>query len=128
MISAKVAQSFRLWHQRLGHVSNNVIRTMSKNNLTNGLEVIIFTERNDCDSCHFGKQTVNPHPIRRKRDCLRFHSDVCYIGITSWNKCKYFLTLKDEAFAYRRVFFMKTKDEVSDILKQFFIDAERETG
>lgn len=130
LISTKVAQSFGLWHQRLGHVSNNVIQTMSKNNLTNGLEVI-FTERNDCDSCHFGKQTVNPHSIRRKRDCLpgqRFHSDVCHIGITSWNKCKYFLPLKDEASAYRRVFFMKTKDEVSDILKQFFIDAERKTG
>lgn len=36
--------------------------------------------------------------------------------------------MKDEASGYRRVFFMKTKDEMSSILKQFFIDAERETG
>lgn len=35
--------------------------------------------------------------------------------------------MKDEASGYRRVFFMKTKDEVSDLLKQFFIDAEKET-
>lgn len=129
-ISANVAQSIGLWHQRLGHVSDKMIRAMIKNNLTDGLEVI-FTERSDCDSCHFGKQTINQHPIREKRDCLpgeRFHSDVCHIGILSWNKCKYFLTMKDEASGYRRVFFLKTKDEVSSILKQFFIDAERETG
>jgi hypothetical protein len=36
--------------------------------------------------------------------------------------------MKDEASGYRRVFFLKMKDEVSNILKQFFIDAERETG
>ena len=129
-ISAKVAQSIGLWHQRLGHVSDKVIRAMSKNNLTEGFEVI-FTERNDCDSCHFGKQTINLHPTRGKRDCLpgqHFHSDVCHVGIMSWNKCKYFLTIKDEASGYRRVFFMRTKEEISDILKQFFIDAERETG
>lgn len=129
-ISVKVAQSIGIWHQRLGHVSDKVIQAMLKNNLTDGLEVI-FTERNDCDSCHFGKQTINLHPTRGKLDCLpgqRFHSDVCHIGIMSWNKCKYFLTMKDEASSYRRVFFMRTKDEVSNILKQFFIDAERETG
>lgn len=45
----------------------------------------------------------------------------------SWNKCKYFLTVKDEASGYRRVFFMKTKAEVCSILKQFFVDAEQET-
>lgn len=54
-IFIKVAQSIGLWHQRLGHVSNKAIRTMSKNNLTDGLEVM-FTENNDCDSCHLGKQ------------------------------------------------------------------------
>lgn len=128
--SAKIAQSVGLWHQRLGHVSDTVIRAMCRNNLTEGLEVT-FSDKNDCDSCHYGKQTINRHPSREKRNCLpgqRFHSDVCHVGVMSWNKCKYFLTMKDEASGYRRVFFLKTKDEVSNILKQFFIDAERETG
>lgn len=103
---------------------------MYKNNLTEGLEVT-FSDKSDCESCHYGKQTISRHPNREKRDCLpaqRFHSDVCHIGVVSWNKCRYFLTMKNEVSGYRRVFFMKTKDEVSSILKQFFIDAERETG
>lgn len=128
--SVKVARSIGLWHQRLGYVSDNVIRVMTQNELVNGLEVSL-TKRDDCDACHFGKQTVNVHPTREKRECLpgqRFHSDVCHIGVTSWNKCKYFLTLKDEASSYRRVYFMKSKEEVSEILKEFFSEAEKETG
>lgn len=129
-LSVNAAQSIGLWHQRLGHVSDKIIRDMSKNELAEGLEVF-FNQRDVCDSCHFGKQTNNVHPTREKRECLpgqRFHSDVCHVGVTSWNKCKYFLTVKDEACGYRRVFFLKTKDEVSSVLKQFFVDAERETG
>jgi len=99
---------------------------MYKNNLTEDLEVS-FSGQNDCSSCYYGKQTISRHhPSREKRDCLpgqHFHSDVCYVRITSWNKCRYFMTMKDEASGYRRVFFMKTKNEVSSILRQFFIDA-----
>lgn len=81
--------------------------------------------------CHLGKQTISSHPTRGRRECLpgqRFHTDVCHIGVTSWNKCKYFLTLKDEASGYRRVFFMRSKEEVSRILQEFFLEAEKETG
>lgn len=129
-VSAKVARSIGLWHQRLGHVSDNVIRAMVKNNLVDGLDVIL-TKRDDCDSCHLGKQTISSHPSRERRECLpgqRFHSDVCHVGVTSWNNRKYFLTMKDEASGYRKVVFMKSKDEVSSILKEFFINAEKETG
>lgn len=101
-----------------------------KNNLVDGLDVIL-KKRDDCDSSYFGKQTVSSHPTLEKRECLpgqRFHSDVCHVGVMSWNKCKYFLTLKDEASGYRRVFFMKSKEEVSSILKIFFLAAEKETG
>ena len=128
--SVRIARSIGLWHQRLGHVSDNMIRAMARNDLADGLEVII-TKRDDCDSCHLGKQTISPHPTCKRRECLpgqRFHSDVCHVGVTSWNRCRYFLTLKDEASGYRRVFFMKSKEEVSSILKQFFLEAEKETG
>jgi len=130
MASVKVARSIDLWHQRLGHISDNIIKAMTKNKLADGLEVIL-TKRDECDPCHFGKQTISSHPTREKRKCLpgqRFHSDVCHIGAMSWNKCKYFMTLKDEASGYRRVYFMRSKEEVSEILKEFFEDAEKETG
>jgi len=128
--SVKIARSIELWHQRLGHVSDNMIRAMVRNNLVDGLDVIL-KKRDECDSCHFGKQTVSSHPTRKKRECLhgqRFHLDVCHVGVMSWNKCKYFLTLKDEESGYRRVFFMKSKEEVSSIFRIFFLAAEKETG
>jgi len=65
------------------------------------------------------EKNVNAYPVNG------FHSDVCHIGVTSWNKCKYFLTLKDEAFGYRRVFFVKSKEEISSILRIFFLTAEK---
>lgn len=126
-ICIKIAQSINIWHQRLGHIDDKVIRTMVRNNLVDGLQLTEM-RRDDCDSCHLGKQTISPYPTRRKHECLpgqRFHSDVCQIEI-SWNKCKFFLTLKDEASSYRRVYFMKSK-EVSNILKEFFSEAEKET-
>jgi len=96
MASVRVARSIDLWHQRLGHISDNIIKAMTKNKLADGLEVIL-TKRDECDPCHFGKQTISSHPTREKRKCLpgqRFHSDVCHIGAMSWNKCKYFMTLR----------------------------------
>lgn len=36
--------------------------------------------------------------------------------------------MKDEASGFRRVYFLKTKNKVSNVLKEFFVDAERETG
>lgn len=109
--SIKVVRSIGLWHQRLGHIGDNVIRAMVRNELVDGFEVVI-TKREDCDSCHLGKQTINLHPTQEKRECLpgqRFHSDVCHVRTMSWNKCKYFLTLKDEASGYRRGFLLEIK-------------------
>lgn len=129
-LSATAVQSMGLWHQRLGHVSDKIIRDMTNNELAVGLEVF-FTNRDVCESCHFGTQTNCVQTSHEKRECLpgqRFHSDVYHVGVTSWNKCKFFLTMKDEASGYRRVFFLRTKDEVTSFLKQFFLDASRETG
>lgn len=116
--SVKIARLIELCHQRLGHVNDNVTRAMMRNNLVDDLEVTLM-KRNGYDSCHFEKQITNP--TRGKRKCLSgqcFHSDVWHVRMTSWNKSK-FLTLKNETFGYRKVYFVKLKDEVSRILKEF---------
>lgn len=38
------SQSIELWDQRLDHINDNVIRAMSRNNLVDGLEVILKKE------------------------------------------------------------------------------------
>ena len=101
-VSAKIARSIELWHQCLGHVSDNVIRAMAKNNLADDLEVIL-KKRDSCDFCHFGRQTLNPLATQGRRECLpgeRFHSDVCQVGIISCRiwcrnmKCGFFFKKK----------------------------------
>jgi len=37
----KIARSIELWHLRLGYVSDNMIRAMVRNNLIDGLNVIL---------------------------------------------------------------------------------------
>src|SRR6185503_5420415 len=58
----------------------------------------------------------------------RFHSDVCHIKVPSWDGFLYFITFKDESSGYRRVFFLRSLQQVSSAIKSFFSMAERETG
>ena len=128
---AMAAHSINVWHQRLGHIPHSLIRTMESKGVVEDMSVLA-SKRELCDACHFGKQTANVHKSRNEtRDCRpgeRFHSDVCQVNIKSWNGHCYFLTIKDEASAYRTVFFLRTKDEVADCIKKFFTQSERITG
>ena len=106
---ASKAVSTAVLHQRFGHVNDSLIRLMEKNNLVEGL-VVGQGKRDVCDSCFLGKMTISSHPTRDRRPCLpgeRFHTDVCHVGVVSWNQCRYFMTMKDESSGYRFVFFLK---------------------
>jgi hypothetical protein len=107
-------QSIDVWHQRLGHISDDVVKAMSRNGVVQGLAVSGSKHR-PCDACHFGRQTANNHPSRPMRDCEpreRLHSDVCHATVKSIGGSKMFVTLKDESSGYRMVRFLKSTNEV----------------
>ena len=125
------AASFNTWHMRLGHPSDQSIKSMVANDLVTGL-VINTSDRGVCDACHYGKQTNCTHPVRSApRDCQpgeRFHSDTCDAAAESWNGFKHFITFKDESSGFRKVYFLKSKSEVYEKIRSFLLDAELETG
>ncbi|KFD65016.1 LOW QUALITY PROTEIN: hypothetical protein M514_22733 [Trichuris suis] len=124
--------SLELWHQRLGHISIDKIKAMSKQNLVNGLQ-ITGEQKFFCEGCIFGSMSRNPHrEVTERRDCLPgeiLHTDVCGPFIQpSIGGSLYFVCFKDESSGYRKVYFMKRKDEVLKYLKLVITEVKRETG
>lgn len=125
------AASLGLWHQRLGHVSDEVVKRMVRDEAVKGMQVV-GNSRHVCDGCFFGKQTANPHPARlTPRDCLpgqRLHSDVCFAATKALDGSISFVTLKDESSGYRLVALLKSTAEVHTVLENMLTRVERETG
>ena len=124
-------QTIEVWHKRLGHVSVDMIRSMSTTGCVDGLDVV-ESKAMPCDGCHFGKQPANSHPSRKEfRECLpgqRMHTDVCHATIRSLAGNTMFVTVKDEASGHRMVRFLKSTAGVADALKSMLMEAERQTG
>jgi hypothetical protein len=129
-MSAKTL-SLEVWHQRLGHVNDEVIKTMKENELVTGMSVSL-SKRKPCEGCLLGKKTRNTHKTRKEeRKCEPgefIHSDLCEVGGPSWDGHKYFITFKDEKSSYRTVHFLKNKSQVASTLRNFITRAEQETG
>ena len=129
--TALAMQTIDVWHQRLGHVPDDVVRTMDKTGCVSGLDVV-GSKHKTCDGCHFGKQPANSHPSRKEfRECLpgqRLHTDVCHATIKSLGGSSLFVTMKDEASGYRLVRFLKSTVEVAAALKSMLDEAKQQTG
>lgn len=130
--NAMAAQTIDVWHQRLGHVSADIVKQMADNGCVEGIDIVGSKQSGTCDACHFGKQTRNVHRSRdQQRECepgQRFHSDVCYATCTSLGGNTMFVTLKDEASGYRLIRFLQTRSQVTDALRSMLQQAEKETG
>ena len=129
--TSMAVQTIDVWHQRLGHVPDDMVRNMDQTGCVTGLDVI-GSKHKPCDGCHFGKQPVNSHPSRKEfRKCQpgqRLHTDVCHATAKSLGGSTLFITMKDEACGYRMVRFMKSTAEVAAALKSMMDEAERQTG
>lgn len=128
--SCMAVQTMDVWHQRLGHVSDDVVKAMDRNGCVDGLHVS-GDKRKPCDACHFGKQTASHHPSCPVRECLpgeRLHSDVCHATVTSLGGATKFVTLKDEASGFRMVRFIRSTKDVRESLTSMIAEAERING
>ncbi|KRY16071.1 Retrovirus-related Pol polyprotein from transposon TNT 1-94 [Trichinella patagoniensis] len=99
MLTEREAHSFELWHQRLGHITE---------------------EKVFCEGCVFGSMTRKPHKeVTERRQSVPgeiIHADVCGPFI------------HPSIGGYRKVYFMKTKDEVLRCLKIALTEIKQETG
>ena len=118
------------WHLRLGHISKEKMKLMITNNLVSGLKLSSVHDF-VCEGCTLGRMSRKPYSSPSSRETVPgayIHSDVCGpFSEKSVGGSLYFITFKDEATAFRAVYFMKNKSDALQCFKQFLTDVSCHT-
>ncbi|GJW42646.1 putative ribonuclease H-like domain-containing protein [Tanacetum coccineum] len=119
------------WHRRLGHVNFKNLNKLVKGNLVRGLPSKIFQNDHTCVACQKGKQhkaSCKAKSVSSISHSLQLlHMDL--FGPTfvrSLNHKTYCLVITDDFSRFSWVFFLRTKDETSGILKDFIRQIENQ--
>nr|GEZ72677.1 Gag-Pol polyprotein [Tanacetum cinerariifolium] len=113
-----------LWHQRLSHLNFDTINDLAKNDLVSDLPKFKYAKEHLCPSCEQGKSkraSHPPKPIPNSKKWLHlFHMDMCGpMRVASINGKWYVLVIVDDYSRYTLVHFLKTKDEMPEVIKNF---------
>ncbi|GJS90418.1 putative ribonuclease H-like domain-containing protein [Tanacetum coccineum] len=115
-----------LWHRRLGHINFKNINKLVKENLVRGLPLKHFENDQTCVACLKGKQHIASckskvmNPITKPLFML--HMDPTFVS--SLMHKRYCLVITNDYSRFTWVFFLATKDETSEILKNFIKEIE----
>jgi transposase InsO family protein len=116
LISTECDSSLDLWHRRLGHLNETMVRKMLA-------DVVLDDGRLECGPCISGKMARAPFPSSHTLTNENFeliHSDVCGpMPVESTTGHRYFVTFIDDKSRYCFVYLLKTKAEVLDKFKEF---------
>jgi len=124
--ACQLENSFQLWHQRYGHVSGESLAMLKSKEMVSGLS--FQTEHMNlrfCQACAEGKQHANPVPkVRSSAKEIQLlalvHTDVSGpMKTISTNGYRFFVTFIDDASRYTKVYFMRHKDEVAALFKEY---------
>ncbi|GJW17678.1 putative ribonuclease H-like domain-containing protein [Tanacetum coccineum] len=129
LIAKATLDESMLWHRRLGHINFKNINKLVKDNLVRGLPIKRFENNQTCVACLIGKQhrasckskVLNPIT----KPLFMLHMDL--FGptfVSSLMHKKYCLVVTDDYSRFTWVFFLTTKDETSEILKNFIKEIE----
>lgn len=132
-------ENLELWHERLAHISNKVIKSMVKSGSAEGIpsklsKVPSLGQRAtiNCISCSLGKQHHKSYRLstRKRAETVgeQVHVDLCGpIGTDTIIGSKYFVLFKDEHSNFRKVYFVKSKDQVFECVQRCVADIEADT-
>lgn len=127
VFNKNVLSDFELWHSRLGHVSDDVIKIFLNNNNKS-----VQAYKLDCLICPLAKQSELPflksyHATSEIFELV--HGDVWGpFGEETMTGCKYFLTLVDDFSRITWAFLMRTKSETISHMKIFVKMVETQFG
>ncbi|GJQ92039.1 putative ribonuclease H-like domain-containing protein [Tanacetum coccineum] len=119
------------WHMRLGHVNFKNLNKLVKGNLVRGLPSKIFQNDYTCVVCQKRKQ----HKASCKAKSVSSISQPLHLlhidlfrstSVRSVNHKTYFLVITDNFSRFSWVFFLRTKDDTSGILKDFIRQIENQ--
>ncbi|GJW56536.1 putative ribonuclease H-like domain-containing protein [Tanacetum coccineum] len=129
LVAKATSDESMLWYRRLGHINFKNINKLVKDNLVRGLPTKHFENDQTCVACLKGKQhrasckskVLNPIT----KPLFMLHMDL--FGptfVSSLMHKKYCLVVTDDYSRFTWVFFLATKDETSEILKNFIKEIE----
>ncbi|GJX95000.1 putative ribonuclease H-like domain-containing protein [Tanacetum coccineum] len=131
LIAKATTDESNKWHRRLGHVNFKNLNKLVKGNLVRGLPSKIFQNDHTCVACQKGKQ----HKASCKAKAVSSISHTLQLlhmdlfgptSIRSLNHKTYCLVITDDFSRFSWVFFLRTKDETSAILKDFIRQIENQ--
>ncbi|GJV42239.1 putative ribonuclease H-like domain-containing protein [Tanacetum coccineum] len=129
LVTKATLDELMLWHRILGRINFKNINKLVKDNLVRGLPTKRFENDQTCVACLKGKQhrasckskVLNPIT----KPLFMLHMDL--FGptfVSSLMHKKYCLVVTDDYSRFTWVFFLTTKDETSEILKNFIKEIE----
>ncbi|GJT55588.1 putative ribonuclease H-like domain-containing protein, partial [Tanacetum coccineum] len=131
LIAKATVDESNKWHRRLGHVNFKNLNKLVKGNLVRGLPSKIFQNDHTCVACQKGKQ----HKASCKAKIVSSISQPLQLlhmdlfgptSVRSINHKTYCLVITDDFSRFSWVFFLRTKDETSGILKDFIRQIENQ--
>nr|GEY76838.1 retrovirus-related Pol polyprotein from transposon TNT 1-94 [Tanacetum cinerariifolium] len=124
LVAKASADKCILWHRRLGYLNVKTMNKLVRHNLVRGLPTKSFDNDHTCTACLKGKQ----HKASCKSKLVNSVTKPLYMlhmdlfGSTSVSSIShkwYCLVVTDDFSRFTWTFFLRSKDETSDILKKF---------
>nr|GEZ74091.1 hypothetical protein [Tanacetum cinerariifolium] len=129
LVAKASADECILWHRRLGHLNVKTMNKLMRHNLVRGLPTKSFDNDHTCTACLKGKQHKASCKSKLVNSVTKplhtLHMDL--FGPTSVSSIShkwYCLVMTDDFSRFTWTFFLRSKDENSDILKKFITEIE----
>ncbi|KAI3685741.1 hypothetical protein L6452_34999 [Arctium lappa] len=133
LVSKASVDESSLWHRRMCHMNFKTMNKLVKNNLVRGLPSKVFSCDDHCVAFLKGKQHKTSHKtkeINSISSCLQLlHMDLFGpTNVMSIGKKSYCLVIVDDYSRFTWVYFLRTKDETSGLIKSFILRIENQTN
>nr|GFB39647.1 retrovirus-related Pol polyprotein from transposon TNT 1-94 [Tanacetum cinerariifolium] len=119
-----------LWHRRLSHLNFDYISLLLKKDIVIGLPKLKYVKDQLCSFCKLSKakrSSIKSKAVPSSKGRLNLlHMDLCGpMRIASINGKKYILVIVDDYSRYTWTLFLRSKDEIPEVLKDFLTMIQR---
>lgn len=107
--------SLKSAHSTFAHINIETLRKMLKKE---GFEIVNdFVTCSFCTRAKMHRSSYRSRPVGATSPKIgHIFSDVCSLNTPSFGKANHFITFTDDRTKFRKVYFIKTKDEVSECI------------
>jgi hypothetical protein len=124
-VTTRDTPTWETWHQCYSHISYDGLMKLYKNNLVKGFLVNENSSQPDCMACTEAKMIKQPFKGKILQQVLPgMHTHIDVWGkyeVASIYGHQYYLLFVDDASHYTMVNFLKSKDEVSSQVKDYYL-------